>query len=227
MAEIPILTIDGPSGSGKGTVGRRIAEILGWRFLDSGALYRALAHLALKEGVDLGDREGLLRLAGRLEVSWRPDGTTVVDGAESDLTAEEIGRAASRIAAYPEVRQALLAKQRAFKSPPGLVADGRDMGTVVFPEAPYKVFLTASVEERARRRYLQLRAKGIDVNLKELKQEIEARDTQDRTRPVAPLKPACDALIIDSSTLTVEDVVERILNVFSLRPSKGGKSRSR
>lgn len=223
MKKVPVLTIDGPSASGKGTVGREIARRLGWHFLDSGALYRALAYRALKEGIDLEDPKGLAELARRLEVAWGPGGEVLVHGEPAELGSEEIGRAASKVAAYPEVREALLERQRRFKRPPGLVADGRDMGTVVFPEAPYKVFLTASVEERARRRYLQLRQKGVDVNLEIIKQEIEARDVRDRNRPVAPLRPACDALIIDSTGLSVKQLVERILNFFSLRPSRGRK----
>lgn len=221
MREVPVLTIDGPSGSGKGTVGRRLAKILGWHFLDSGALYRALAYRALRERVDLEDCPALVELAKRIEVSWKPTGEVVVCGeVVSDLGTEEVGKAASKVAAYPGVRVELLERQRQFKRPPGLVADGRDMGTVVFPEALYKVFLTASVEERARRRYLQLRQKGVNVNLEEIKWEIEARDLRDRNRKVAPLRPACDALIIDSSDLSVEEVLERILNFFSLASSR-------
>ena len=214
---IPVLTIDGPSGSGKGTVSRAIAARLGWHFLDSGALYRAIGVAAGWEDVDLADPEALVRLAERTQVGFRDDEAgeprVIVDGidATDELRTETAGAAASAIAAIPGVRAVLVERQRAFRQAPGLVADGRDMGTVIFPDAPIKVFLTASAEERADRRYKQLKAKGLEVTLDGLLREILARDARDAQRSVAPLKPAHDAVAIDTTGVPIDLVVDRVL----------------
>jgi len=218
MARAPICTIDGPSGSGKGTISRAVARHAGWHLLDSGALYRLVALAGLRQGVEPSDVAAHAALAHAMDVSFgtEPDGTervtlfnTVVTG---DLRSEEAGAGASRVAAWPEVRAALLARQHAFARPPGLVADGRDMGTVVFPAAELKVFLTASPAERAQRRYKQLKDKGSDVSLAALSREIAERDSRDATRAVSPLKPAPDAEVIDSTGLSIEQVVDRVLD---------------
>ncbi len=216
MAEsVPVLTIDGPSGAGKGTVSKLLAKRLGWHFLDSGAIYRALAWAVLSRGVSLVDEEAVSRVAMEmtLEFICNESVQVLVDGKDvtDELQTEECGRAASTIAAYPKVRQALLEKQRQFLRPPGLIADGRDMGTVVFPDAPYKVFLTASPKVRAERRYRQLKEQGFDVNLDQIINDLEERDRRDRERKEAPLKPAQDAVVIDSSGLTAQQVVDKIL----------------
>jgi cytidylate kinase len=217
MATVPILTVDGPSGSGKGTVSRILAKRLGWHLLDSGALYRLVALAGLLREFTPDDETGHAALAGGLDVRFEVD----AEGAERvllegrdftrELRAETTGNAASRVAAMPAVREALLERQRAFAVPPGLVADGRDMGTVVFPDAPLKVYLTASAEERALRRYKQLKEKGLPANLAGLSQEILERDQRDSSRPVAPLRPAPDAVVIDSTGIAVDEVVDRIL----------------
>jgi cytidylate kinase len=212
---VPVVTIDGPSGAGKGTVGRQLAARLGWHLLDSGALYRLTA-LAGRH-LDPGDVAGHARLAESLDIRFDslPDGGERVwlggEDVSSLLRTEETGAGASRVAVWPEVRQALLRRQRDFARGPGLVADGRDMGTVVFPGADLKLFLTATPEERARRRHKQLKDKGSDVSLAALSREIAARDAQDAGRAVAPLKAADDALLLDSTGLSVGEVVERIL----------------
>ena len=214
---VPVLTIDGPSGSGKGTISRAVADRLRWHFLDSGAFYRAVGLAASWEGLDFSDPEALARCAERTDVRFedRPndDPLVYVDGAEAsaELRTEICAAAASAIAAIPDVRSALVDKQREFRRPPGLVADGRDMGTVIFPDAPYKVFLTAAAEERAERRYKQLKAKGLDVTLAALLREIEARDARDAARTVAPLRPANDAVLIDTTGVPVAEVVARVL----------------
>jgi cytidylate kinase len=212
---VPVVTIDGPSGAGKGTVGRQLAARLGWHLLDSGALYRLTA-LAGRH-LHPGDVAGHARLAESLDIRFDslPDGGERVwlggEDVSSLLRTEETGAGASRVAVWPEVRQALLRRQRDFARGPGLVADGRDMGTVVFPGADLKLFLTATPEERARRRHKQLKDKGSDVSLAALSREIAARDAQDAGRAVAPLKAADDALLLDSTRLSVGEVVERIL----------------
>lgn len=217
---VPVLTIDGPSGSGKGTISRLAAARLGWHFLDSGALYRAVGVAAGWEDVDLSDPDALQRLAQRTVVGFRDsaDGEprVLVDGVDAtdELRTETAGAAASAIAALPGVRAVLIDRQRAFRQPPGLVADGRDMGTVIFPDAGFKVFLTASAEERARRRHKQLSEKGLEVTLDSLLREILARDARDAQRPVAPLKPADDAVTVDSTGVPIDAVVERVLSLL-------------
>ncbi|MDX1750043.1 MAG: (d)CMP kinase [Methylophaga sp.] len=215
MSDIPVLTIDGPSGSGKGTLAQRMAEKLGWHYLDSGAIYRVLAQAALKHQIDLTDEAALASIAGQLDVQFvLKDGQlqVVLEGEDVSLLirSEQAGNAASKVAAFPAVRSALLQRQRDFCQPPGLVTDGRDMGTVVFPDAPYKVFLTASAEVRAKRRYKQLKEKGIDSNLSDLVAEISERDDRDTQREVAPLRPADDAVILDSTQLGIEAVLEKV-----------------
>ena len=212
----PIVTIDGPSGSGKGTISRRVAVRAGWNLLDSGALYRLVALAGIRVPLQADDVEGHARLALSMDVHFDvgPEGAerVILGGQEvtDAIRSEVAGQGASRVAAWPSVRQALLERQRAFARPPGLVADGRDMGTVVFPAADLKVFLTASPEERALRRYKQLKDKGSDVSLAALSREITERDLRDSTRTVAPLKPAPDAEVIDSTGLTIDKVVEQV-----------------
>lgn len=220
----PVLTIDGPSGSGKGTISRIVADRLGWHLLDSGALYRAVGYAAGMAGLDLSDADAVTRCAESTKISFRDpkDGgeTRVIvnsHDATDELRTETAGAAASAIAAFPGVRTALFDKQRGFRKAPGLVADGRDMGTVIFPDARYKVFLTASADERAKRRYKQLKDKGLNVTLAALLREIQARDERDAARPVAPLRPADDALMIDTTGIPVDGVVAAVLSV--VRPA--------
>lgn len=217
---VPVLTIDGPSGSGKGTVSRLVADHLGWRLLDSGALYRAVGYAAGAADLDLSDTEAMTRCAEATNIQFRTvphDGETrvIVNGhdATDELRTETAGAAASAIASIPSVRKALVDLQLSFRKAPGLVADGRDMGTVIFPDAPYKVFLTASAAERAKRRYKQLKEKGLSVTLSSLQSEIEARDARDASRAVAPLKPAADAVLVDTTGMGIEDVVAKVLAV--------------
>ena len=219
-AVVPVLTIDGPSGSGKGTVSALVAERLGWRLLDSGALYRAVGYAAGMAGLDLSDADAMARCAQGTKIQFRSGeaggGTRVlVNGhdATDELRTETAGAAASAIASMPSVRQALVALQLGFRRPPGLVADGRDMGTVIFPDAAFKVFLTASAAERAKRRYKQLKEKGLSVTLSGLQREIEARDARDASRAVAPLKPAADAVLVDTTGMPIADVVAKVLAV--------------
>ena len=218
----PVITIDGPSGSGKGTLCALLAKHLGWNLLDSGALYRLLAFAAGNHGIDLTNEEALTQLAAHLDVQFI-DKRIILEGEEvtDAIRNEQVGAGASMVASLPAVREALLQRQRAFQEMPGLVADGRDMGTVVFTDAPLKIFLTASAEERARRRYLQLKAKGDDVNLASLLDEIRARDERDTQRAVAPLKPAADAILLDSTELSIEQVLERILSEVADRDLAG------
>ncbi|MBE0434559.1 MAG: (d)CMP kinase [Methylomicrobium sp.] len=215
---VPVLTIDGPSGAGKGTVSRAIARKLGWHYLDSGSIYRSLAIAAIAEGVDLSDEAVVAEVAKAmvLEFECADELTVKLDGKDitGQLGLESTGNAASMVAALPEVRKVLLQKQKDFRRPPGLVADGRDMGTVVFPDAQNKVFLTASAEERAMRRYKQLKEKGIDANLSLITQEIEERDRRDQQRKAAPLMQADDAVFIDSSDMSIETVIEQIINLI-------------
>jgi cytidylate kinase len=217
---VPVLTIDGPSGSGKGTISRAVADTLGWHLLDSGALYRAVGYAASMAGIDLSDAAAVTRCAETTKITFRDlnDGgeTRVIvnsHDATDEIRTETCGATASVIAAIATVRAALFEKQRSFRKAPGLVADGRDMGTVVFTDAAYKIFLTASAEERARRRYKQLKAKGLSVTLASLLREIQARDERDATRKVAPLKPAAGALIVDTTAVAVEEVIARVLAV--------------
>jgi cytidylate kinase len=215
---IPVLTIDGPSGAGKGTVSRLVAKKLGWHYLDSGSIYRSLAIAVLQQSVGVDDGAEIVKIAQNLTLEFECDGElTVKLGGEnitSQLGLESTGTAASIIAAMPQVRQVLLQKQKDFRQLPGLVADGRDMGTVVFPDAAYKVFLTASASERAARRYKQLKEKGIDANLMLITNEIEERDRRDRERETAPLAMANDALYIDSSDMGIEAVIEEVLGLI-------------
>ena len=215
---VPVLALDGPSGSGKGTIGQLCSLHYGWHYLDSGAIYRALAWAARQADVDAGDVESLVELADELELIChvRPydvaqievNGETVTD----QLRTEEVGEMASKIAPLTQVRASLLSLQRRSRKSPGLVADGRDMGTVVFPDAPFKVFLTASAEIRAKRRFDQLKSKGFDVNLARLLESIQARDVRDSSREASPLKAAPDALILDTSDLSIDEVVARIVD---------------
>ena len=205
---VPVVTIDGPSGSGKGTLARTLAERYGWHYLDSGALYRILALAAVDAGLPLTDEGALAALVPSLDIAFQGEDVILNGTQVSDqLRTESIGNAASQVAALPAVRTALLEKQRAFAKSPGLVADGRDMGTVVFPEALLKIFLTASAEVRAERRYNQLRNKGLGVSLRALLETIRERDERDKTRAVAPLVPAEDALVLDSTALSSSQVV--------------------
>jgi len=212
-----VIAIDGPSGSGKGTVARRVADALGWQLLDSGALYRLVALAGAARGLAPSDEQGHAALAAALDARFESDETgaerVLLDGRDvtHELRAEATGGMASVVAAMPSVRTALLDRQRAYARPPGLVADGRDMGTVVFPEAGLKVFLTASAEERAQRRYKQLKEKGLPASLAGLSQEILARDQRDAARSTAPLRAAGDAVIIDSTGVPVDTVVESVL----------------
>ena len=216
-AAAPVITLDGPGGSGKGTISRLLAERLGWHFLDSGALYRLVAFGAIKRDIALDNVSSLVALAIDLpaEFTLNGAGEAVIrfegEAVNSALRTEAVGNAASQVAAIPEVRSALLERQRNYAQPPGLVADGRDMGTVVFPAAPLKIFLTASLEERALRRYNQLKEQGVSANLDALFREIAERDERDANRAVAPLKPADDAIELDTTGIGIDEVTERVL----------------
>ena len=224
-AGIPVIAIDGPSGSGKGTIARQVAAALAFHLLDSGALYRLVALATNRREADSPDEEAIASIAAGLDVRFSTDeyGCEQVwlsgEEVSAELRTEECGLLASRIAALPKVRSALLNLQKSFRQAPGLVADGRDMGTTVFPDANLKVFLTASAEERAKRRHKQLNDKGIDVSLAALSRDIEDRDRRDSERSVAPLKPAADARLLDSSNLTIDEVTRTVLDwVQELEP---------
>lgn len=226
MSDPVVITIDGPSGSGKGTVAGLLAEHLQWHLLDSGALYRVLAFAAEKHKISLDNEAALETLAANLDVQFLLDDNQphiVLDATDitDAIRTEAVGANASKIAALPAVRSGLLRRQQDFLQPPGLIADGRDMGTVVFADAPLKIFLTANAEERARRRYLQLKEKGEAVTLSSLLEEIRARDERDTNRAIAPLKPAEDAIILDSTTMTIEQVLEKILSEVAVRSLAG------
>lgn len=223
MSTVPVIAIDGPSSSGKGTLARLVAVHLGWNLLDSGALYRLLALAGSKLNLDPNDEAAHAALAGTMKIRFSGDAS----GEEQiwlgsvevsrEIRTEQAGEGASRVAAMPSVRTALLERQRLFAQEPGLVADGRDMGTVVFPDARLKVFLTASAGERAKRRYKQLKDKGFDVSLAALSQELADRDHRDANRAVSPLKPAIDAVLIDNTGMTVEQVVQTVLDLAKAR----------
>jgi len=219
MSKVPVLTIDGPSGSGKGTVSRAAARALGWGLLDSGALYRLVALAGRRRGIALGDAERLSQMAQQFDIRFGsgPAGEEIVwlDGQDvtGDIRTEGAGNDASKVAALPQVRAALLERQRRFAVPPGLVADGRDMGTVVFPDAQVKIFLTASPEERALRRHKQLKEKGVAATLAALSLEIAERDRRDTTRSASPLVASADAVLLDTTGMSVDVVVERILKI--------------
>lgn len=223
MNPVPVIAIDGPSGVGKGTVAKALARRLGWHFLDSGSLYRILALAAQKAGIPDSEEPAIAALAPRIDIKFDlehdDNERIIVDG--EDLTSlirtETTGQLASVIAVYPRVRAALLERQRAFRRAPGLVADGRDMGTVVFPDAPLKVFLDATAEERARRRLNQLSKAGINAKLSNLCAEIRARDVRDRSRQHSPLKAAGDAVVIDTTELTVQAVLSRVEELVDVR----------
>jgi len=213
----PVITVDGPSGAGKGTLCKALAESLGWHLLDSGAIYRVLALAALHHQVDIQSEETLVPLAAHLDVrfiSRNGQIEVILEGEDvsHEIRTETVGNTASQAAAFPRVREALLRRQRAFRDLPGLIADGRDMGTVVFPDAPVKIFLDASAEERAHRRMLQLQEKGFSVNFERLLAEIKERDDRDRNRAIAPLVPASDALLLDSTSMSINEVIEKALS---------------
>lgn len=221
QASMPVITVDGPSGSGKGTVCRLLAQKLGWDVLDSGAIYRVLALAALHHQIALDNEEALVPLAANLDVQFAfdaDDGTSkiILEGEEVTygIRNEEVGAAASKVAALPRVREALLRRQRAFRTEQGLIADGRDMGTVIFPNANVKIFLTASAEERAQRRFKELKGKGLDVTLSGLLEDIRARDERDMNRAVAPLVPAEDAITLDTTELDAQQVFVKVQTIL-------------
>lgn len=224
---IPVITIDGPSGTGKGTIALLLAQELQWHFLDSGALYRLLALAATRQHIDFKDIKALTQLAENLPVTFRnnQNNDVAIDLSGEEVSAlirtEEMGNKASQVAAIPSVREALKARQLAFREPPGLIADGRDMGTVIFPDATLKIYLTASAETRAERRLKQLKQKGLSVNIADLSRDISERDARDASRTVAPLKPATDAHVIDTSDLSIDEVMKKIRQLLaqhSIRP---------
>lgn len=223
LSKAPVITLDGPGGVGKGTVSGLLAKQLGWHYLDSGALYRLAALAAMNHGVDFDNESALAVIAEHLDIRFQQEaGAGVIILLEGDdvtrqIRTEEVGSNASRVAAFSRVRDALLRRQRAFRTEPGLIADGRDMGTVVFTDAPLKIFLTATSDERARRRVLQLEQGGSVVDYEKVLQDINERDERDRNRAVAPLKPAEDAVVIDTTELSIESVLERVLQQASDR----------
>jgi cytidylate kinase len=217
MSDAPIITVDGPSGAGKGTLSHLLSDSLGWHFLDSGALYRVVGQACVLDNVSWDDHPAVANIARHLDVTFKLSATGEVlvvyrdIDVSRDIRTEQGGRGASTVAAIPEVRAALLSRQREFCRPPGLVADGRDMGTVVFPDAPVKIFLTASAEERAQRRYKQLLGKGESVSLPRLLEAIQERDARDSSRSISPLVPAEDAIVIDSTSAPIEEVFAKVL----------------
>lgn len=222
---VPVIAIDGPSASGKGTVAARVAQALGFHYLDSGALYRLATLAALRAATDLDDEAALAKVARAMDVRFRGD-AILLDGEDvtEALRTEEVSAAASRVAARPAVRTALLDRQRGFRRPPGLVADGRDMGSVVFPDAPLKVFLTAGVAVRAERRHKQLMEKGMYAKMADVVEELELRDERDTSRPVAPLKHYPDALFLDTTGISVDEAVARVLGWWRERASQAANS---
>jgi CMP/dCMP kinase len=222
VVSAPVIAIDGPSASGKGTIAKRVAAALGFHYLESGALYRLAALLALRHVLD--EEVAIAQAAERMDVAFQDDEILLEDqDVSAHIRHEEIGKRASQVAGMPAVRQALLRRQRAFRQPPGLVADGRDMATVVFPDAALKIFLTARPEVRAQRRYKQLIEKGIAANLAALSRDLAERDKRDATRAVAPLVPAPDSQVLDSSALSIEEVVDRILQLWAGEPRGGAR----
>lgn len=216
ITHIPVITIDGPTASGKGTVAHKVADHLGFHLLDSGALYRLTALQALRRGTSLSDEHALAKLAEHLNISFTGEAVFLSHENVTDaIRQEEVGNTASKIAAFSSVRQALYALQLGFRKTPGLVADGRDMGTVIFPNAPLKVFLTASVEARAERRYKQLIAKGISANMEDLLMDLKARDDRDTNRAIAPLVPAEGAHVLDTSQMAVDEAVAQVLQWYA------------
>ncbi len=222
----PVIAIDGPSASGKGTVAQHVALALGFQFLDSGSLYRLVALAAMNAQVNLDDVSAIAQIALDLDASFKGD-TVMLAGEDVTLAIREerVSGAASRVAAAPAVREALLERQREFREPPGLVADGRDMGSVVFPDAMLKIFLTADAGERARRRYKQLMEKGLSANMNALLQEIRERDARDSARAAAPLQKCADAIELDTTQLSVEDAVVRVLRLYKMTASKAPDAR--
>lgn len=216
MSKPPVITIDGPSGSGKGTIARLVAKSLKWHYLESGALYRVLAFASVHSSIAPDNVQVLEELARNLPVKFESDNMNKIFWSDYDITdeihTEQCGNLASKIAAIPQIREALLSRQRFFCTKPGLVTDGRDMGTVVFPEAELKFFITAAREERAKRRYMQLKAKGISVSLGGVLQELAERDFRDEHRAISPLRPADDAILIDTTSLNIDETLERIMN---------------
>ena len=215
---IPVIAIDGPSASGKGTVAALTADALGFHYLDSGAIYRVTAYAAQAEGINLEDEAALAALARRLKLRFEAGETFLDESPVGDaIRSEEAGRAASRIAALPDLRLALLERQRAFRCSPGLVTDGRDMGSVVFPDATLKIFLTASAEERAQRRYKQLIGKGLDANLANLLQDLQERDARDAARSAAPLQQTADAVLLETTNLNIQQAVQQVLDWWKFK----------
>jgi cytidylate kinase len=213
MVDIPVITIDGPSGSGKGTLAKAVASALGWHLLDSGALYRIVGALCVRTGVDLTDEVAVASLARELQIRFEQDRVVVGDlDLTDEIRTEDAGVNASKVAHLPAVRAAVFELQRSFRQPPGLVADGRDMGTVVFADAELKIFLDASAEVRADRRYKQLKNKGLSVSVRGLLEQIQERDARDRGRAIAPLKPADDAIVLDSTSMSIEAVLQEVLS---------------